>query len=434
MAAPPIIHMRVRPQLLLLLLVIASANACQSVQVQSLGRPFVGSSCGSFTQFLGIPFAQPPVGPLRFQPPAAPVHAQQLQRMSPACMQPSDGEGWARDMSEDCLYLNVYMPVPPSAAAAAPLPVLFFIYGGGFTQGGSSHPMYNASRLCSNANAIVVTSNYRLGAFGFFTDEDLHLPGNTGLLDQRAALQWVAANIAAFGGDSSRVVMFGQSAGGISTAYHLTAPASSSLLRAAIIQSNPFHAYFRTPQENKAFTRSFLKHLGCADSLSPSNTSCLITPSASRVLAAQQADHAPPVPLSLSEMVLSWQPVIDGVIVTNQTLDLFAAGQMRNDVPVVIGTVRDELVSFVWGAVHVPLPVPVYHELLKIAFGHELAQRLIEMYPTEAGDARPAASELLRDALFRCSTLQAAAAIAKSGGTAWLCVQLFVSWGTCVCL
>ncbi len=82
--------------------------------------------------------------------------------------------------------------------------------------------MYNASRLCVNANAIVVTSNYRLGAFGFFSDEDLGLPGNTGLLDQRAALEWVQANIAAFGGDNGRVVVFGQSAGGISTAYGTT--------------------------------------------------------------------------------------------------------------------------------------------------------------------------------------------------------------------
>ena len=413
--------MRARLPVVLLLLAVALANACQPVQVQSGGRQFIGDSCDSFTQFLGIPFAQPPVGSLRFQPPAAPVNAQQLQRMSPACMQPADGEGWARDMSEDCLYLNVYMPVPPSSAVS-PLPVLFFIYGGGFTQGGSSHPMYNASRLCSNVNAIVVTSNYRLGAFGFFTDEELQLPGNTGLLDQRAALQWVSANIAAFGGDSSRVVMFGQSAGGISTAYHLTSPASSSLIRAAIIQSNPFHAFFRTPVENKAFTRSFLKHLGCPESVSPSNTSCLTAPSASRVLAAQQADHAPPTPLSLSEMVLSWQPVIDGVIVINQTLDLFAAGQVSKDIPVVIGTVRDELVSFVWGAVHVPLPVPLYHELLKITFGHDLAERLIDMYRVEAHDARPAAAQLLRDALFRCPTLQAAAAITKSGGTAWLCV------------
>jgi carboxylesterase type B len=293
-------------------------------------------------------------------------------------MQYSPDDSWARDMSEDCLYLNIYMPVQPSDVATL-LPVLFFIHGGGFTQGGSSHPMYNATRLAVNAHAIVVTSNYRLGAFGFFTDEDLALRGNTGLLDQRAALGWLLANIAAFGGDSDNVVVFGQSAGGISTAYHLTSPASSALFRAAIIQSNPFHAFFRTPQENKAFTRSFLSHLGCPDILSPSNLSCLTDPSASRVLAAQQADHAPPLPLSLSEMLLSWQPVIDGDIVTNQTLHLLANGQFRSDIPVVIGTVRDELVSFVWGAVHVPLPDIVYHELLKLVFGHDLAQQLADM-------------------------------------------------------
>jgi para-nitrobenzyl esterase len=331
-------------------------------------------------------------------------------------MQHSPGEGWARDMSEDCLYLNIYLPVSPSSVTTS-LPVLFFIYGGGFTQGGSSHPMYNASRLCVNANAVVVTANYRLGAFGFFSDEQLSLPGNVGLLDQRAALQWVSQYIAPFGGDGSRVVMFGQSAGAISTAYHVTSPASSKLFHAAVIQSNPFHAYFRTSQDNKAFTRSFLKHLGCS---SPANTTCLTSPSAADVLAAQQADHAPPWPLSLSEMVLSWQPVIDGAIVTNQTLDLFASGQFCNDIPVVMGTVRDELRSFVWSAVRVPLPVPVYHELLTLLFGHDFAQRLIAMYPAAAHDARPAAADLLRDSLFRCPTLQAAADITSAGAVAWL--------------
>lgn len=151
------------------------------------------------------------------------------------------------------------------------------------------------------------------------------------------------------------------------------------MFHAAIIQSNPFHAFFRSAQDNRAFTRSFLKHLGCADTPSPSNTSCLTAPSASRVLEAQQADHAPPLPLSLSEMVLSWQPVIDGVIVTNQTLELLDNAQFRKDIPVVIGTVRDELVSFVWGAVHIPLPVTIYHELLKVIFGVGLAQRVVEM-------------------------------------------------------
>ena len=215
--------MRAHLPVLLILSVAAATNACHPVKanVPSSGHAFLGEACDSFTQYLGIPFAEPPTGPLRFQPPAPPKHVQQLQRMSPVCMQHSPDDSWARDMSEDCLYLNVYTP-PSPALAAQKLPVLFFIYGGGFTQGGSSHPMYNASRLCVNANAIVVTSNYRLGAFGFFSDEDLDLPGNTGLLDQRAALEWVQANIAAFGGDSSRVVMFGQSAGGISTAYCIT--------------------------------------------------------------------------------------------------------------------------------------------------------------------------------------------------------------------
>jgi para-nitrobenzyl esterase len=408
--------MRAHLPLVLFLLAAAAASACRPVQVQSSGRSYVGDSCDSFAQFLGIPFAEPPVGPLRFQPPAALARAEQLRRMSPVCMQHSPGESWARDMSEDCLYLNVYVPASPSPVAA-PLPVLFFIYGGGFTQGGSSHPMYNASRLCANTGAIVVTSNYRLGAFGFFTDEDANLPGNTGLLDQRAALQWVSANIAAFGGDSGRVVVFGQSAGGISTAYHLTSPASAPLFYAAIIQSNPFHAFFRTPQENKAFTSSFLKRLGCP---SPASAACLTAPSAAHVLAAQQADHALPWPLSLSEMVLSWQPVIDGTIVTNQTLDLLTSGRFRNDIPVVIGTVRDELVSFVWGAVRVRVPAAVFHELLHLLFGRDLAQRLIEMYPSAAHDARAAAADLLRDALFRCPTLQAAAGMTDAGATAWL--------------
>jgi para-nitrobenzyl esterase len=174
--------------------------------------------------FKGIPFAAPPVGDLRWrapQPAAAWDGVRQATQYGPDCMQkpfPGDAAPLGTTPAEDCLYLNVWRP----SAADGPLPVLVWIYGGGFVNGGASPPTY-AGEALARQGVMFVSFNYRVGRFGTFAhprlsaaDADHGLLGNYGFLDQIAALEWVKRNIAAFGGDPSRITIAGESAGGMS--------------------------------------------------------------------------------------------------------------------------------------------------------------------------------------------------------------------------
>src|SRR6201991_3621977 len=193
--------------------------------------------------FAGIPYAAPPIGPLRRQPPA-PVPAWQgvrdATRPGPRCIQdPGVDLELGRRTNEDCLTLNVWTPRTNDDHR----PVMVWIHGGGFANGDGG--LYLANRLASRGNIIVVTLNYRLGALGFLAHPALGpqgAVGNYGLADQQAALRWVRDNIAAFGGDPRKVTIAGESAGGMSVCDHLIAPGSAGLFRAAIIQSAPCQA------------------------------------------------------------------------------------------------------------------------------------------------------------------------------------------------
>ncbi len=194
--------------------------------------------------FKGVPFAAAPIGPLRWRAPQAPAAwsgVRLADRFAPICMQhgsyPEDAPPEA--ISEDCLYLNIW--VPPHAAGDK-LPVMVWIYGGGLMNGSASTPLYAGDNL-ARKGVIVVTANYRLGVLGFLAHPDLsrespqHVSGNYGLLDQLAALDWVHRNIAAFGGDPTRVTVFGQSSGSISISELVTSPLSAGLFQRAIGQS-----------------------------------------------------------------------------------------------------------------------------------------------------------------------------------------------------
>ncbi|MBL8519881.1 MAG: carboxylesterase family protein, partial [Betaproteobacteria bacterium] len=194
--------------------------------------------------FKGVPFAAPPVGPLRWRPPATVAAwqgARAADRFSPICMQRGAYPEHAppEPMSEDCLYLNLWVP---AGAADRKLPVMVWIHGGGLVNGSASTPLYAGDAL-ARRNVIVVTFNYRLGALGFLAHPDLTresahgASGNYGLLDQLAALHWVQRNIAAFGGDPGNVTVFGQSSGAISISTLVVSPLARGLFRRAIGQS-----------------------------------------------------------------------------------------------------------------------------------------------------------------------------------------------------
>ena len=210
------------------------------------------AGAGGVTAYLGIPYAAPPVGERRWRPPQAAQKWEGIRkadRFGTSCMQAQPGSllPWTEEfmthgpVGEDCLFLNVWTT---GSGSSARLPVMFWIYGGGFRAGSSSVAVYDGAELAKKG-VIVVSVNYRVGLLGFLAHPELtkesehHSSGNYGLLDQIAALQWVQKNIAAFGGDPKQVTIFGQSAGAISVAVLMRSPLAKGLFVRAIAQSGP---------------------------------------------------------------------------------------------------------------------------------------------------------------------------------------------------
>jgi len=199
--------------------------------------------------WLGIPYAEPPKGQLRFKRPVKKADWNSTfdaSKQPNACMQLPDlsfgnfsgSQMWNpnTNISEDCLYLNVYSPRARSSSEK--LPVLIWIYGGGFTTGTSTLDIYNPNELVKRGNVVFVSFQYRVGAHGFLYFNDPDVPGNVGLLDQVMVLEWVQENIENFGGDKTEVTIMGESAGGSSVAYHLLSHLSKDLFHRAILQSS----------------------------------------------------------------------------------------------------------------------------------------------------------------------------------------------------
>lgn len=215
-----------------------SSTSAEPATVQFADGKAVGASADAVTVFLGLPYAAPPVGDLRWRAPQ-PAHpwpgVRHATAFAPACAQTA---AWITERkSEDCLYLNIWAP---SRRESGGLPVIVWIHGGGFYGGSGAQPLYDGTRL-ARRGVIVVTFNYRLGVFGFFAHPELsareHVGGNQGLFDQVAALRWVRRNIAAVGGDPHRVTIMGESAGAESVAILTSSPLAAGLFQRAIAQS-----------------------------------------------------------------------------------------------------------------------------------------------------------------------------------------------------
>ncbi|XP_060664137.1 LOW QUALITY PROTEIN: venom carboxylesterase-6 [Drosophila nasuta] len=247
------------PRLLLLLAIFASqseARASQGLQVQLphggwlLGRHRTTHSGRHMRAFMGIPYALPPLGELRFRPPI-PQPGWEGERLAlkdaPICMQ---RDPFRRDMliegSEDCLYLNVYTPDPVEIAGDKLLPVMVWFHGGGWQCGSGISSFYGPDFLLDH-NIVLVSANFRLGPLGFLSTETLDCPGNNGLKDQLQVLRWIRDNVAAFGGDPQQVTVFGESAGGASVTYHMLSPQSRGLLHRGIAQSGTYYNPWAQP-------------------------------------------------------------------------------------------------------------------------------------------------------------------------------------------
>uniref|UniRef100_A0A8C5SJS7 Carboxylesterase type B domain-containing protein n=1 Tax=Laticauda laticaudata TaxID=8630 RepID=A0A8C5SJS7_LATLA len=343
--------------LLLLLLPFPQASSCASngdtVVITSSG-PIKGkhflSGLGSVTAYLGIPYAEPPLGKLRFQKPLP--HQPWKQTLEAtnfgnSCSQTIHYEDTAAmvwnprtPLSEDCLSLNIWVPHPQPSS---PVPVLVWIHGGGYGGATASLGLFNGASLAATENVIVVTINYRLGALGFLYLPPV-VPGNLGLWDQQLALKWIKENAAAFGGDPSQVTIFGHSCGGASVNFHLLAPKSQDLFAQAVMQSGTANAFWawRSPEEAKRLSLKFVHLLGCSEDNKISIGHCLQTKNVSELIQQQGS-------LFLNEDCLlnfPFRPTIDGDFLLGDPEKLMEEGQIQVK-PVLIGKVADEGSTFI---------------------------------------------------------------------------------------
>lgn len=292
--------------------------------------------------FRGIPYATPPVGPLRWKEPEPPAHWTGVRpafRLGHNCVQHQpygDIDPFAAGLSEDCLYLNIYTTsLDPHAT---PRPVMVWIHGGGFWAGFGGEERHNGVPLALKG-AVVVTFNYRLGAFGFLAHPALagesphHAAGNYGLLDQIAALAWVKRNIARFGGDPSRVTIFGESAGGMSVGSLIASPLAKGLFARAILESGTGVSVGVSSRDSaQRVARDF------AESLQAGGTGAEVL----RRLRAVTPDSVLKASLQLRRPGQpAFFPAVDGYVLPRPVDSAIAMGA-ANLVPVIAGTNRDE--------------------------------------------------------------------------------------------
>lgn len=345
--------------------------------------------------FAGIPYAAPPVGPLRFQPPAAASTwpgVRDATRPGARCMQDTSGDpDFGTKTDEDCLTLNVWTP----SRSGEKRPVLVWIHGGAFVNG--SGGIYDSRWLASRGDIVVVTLNYRLGALGFLAHPSLGPEGdvgNYGLEDQQAALRWVRDNIANFGGDPDAVTVAGESAGGMSVCDHLVAPGSAGLFRAAIIQSAPCQAQFALPEAEQA-SLDYARDVHCGDPLTAA--ACL------RALPAE-ALRKPVWYFHIGEDSLSG-PVTGTTVLPEDPMTVIANGRAAR-VPVLIGSNHDEFTLFValqYLRLKKPYTEEQYPHLLAETFGSH-ADAVSARYPLSRydGDVPLAYSAAVTDGVFAC--------------------------------
>lgn len=368
----------------------ASSYAAEPI-VEAPAGAVAGQIEGGVRAFKGLPYAAPPVGPMRWRPPApAPRWSgvRDAGRFGPSCYQPVlPGGIYADDvgpMSEDCLSLNVWAPQGASHA-----PVLVWIHGGALTTGSSREVIYDGSRLAARG-VVVVSINYRLGVLGYLAHPELSAEspqdtsGNYGLLDQIAALTWVQRNIAAFGGDPGNVTIAGESAGGLSVMYLMAAPAARGLFQKAIAQS----AYMiSTPQ---------LRRRAHGEMPAEEAGQRLTAQLHARGLADLRAMD--PGVLTRAAAAARFAPfgVIDGKVLPDQLVEVFDRGEQAH-VPLMAGFNSGEIRSLRMLAPPPPKSAAEYERIVRERYG-DLAEAFLKLYPSR--DMGESVLATTRDALY----------------------------------
>ncbi|CAF1093936.1 unnamed protein product [Adineta ricciae] len=394
------------------LLVICAAisqytRADQPVTVTTQYGDLLGYQTDVARVFYGIPFAQPPVEHLRWQPPA-PIQKwapriRNATKPAPACPQPQCKLPpilCPASTSEDCLYLNVFTPIPSQTPSASPLSVMIFITGGNFQFLDASAPIYESERFVNTTNTILVFIQYRLGILGFLATGTgpNDIKGNYGILDQRLAIAWVKANINAFGGDPNDITLFGQSAGGQSTALHYVSSDMQQYFQRAIIQSAPLTIPFRTYLEYVTPSVLLAEQLNCT----VGNIDCFRRASYKDIVAAQAVINNMLTSFKLLLFFEPWVPVIDNVLVHGQLLHMV----QNTSFPLkelIVGTLSEEAVFFIYEGWGKPVTPATYTEVVLATFV-ENALKVLEHYPPDSvTDVRPLLSRIATQWVFACS-------------------------------
>jgi para-nitrobenzyl esterase len=366
-----------------------SASPAHEPVVRTDGGWVRGAAVDGTEQYLGIPYAAPPTGQLRWQAPRPAARwagVRDATALGPICPQtPAVLNSGLGSTNEDCLRVNVYRPAKHERG---PLPVIVWLHGPSDSGSGNS---YRPGPLAATGDAVVVTVNYRLGIFGFLAHPGLSAEagsagsGNYGLLDQQAALRWTQRNIAAFGGDPRRVAIDGQSDGGTDVCAHLVSPAAAGLFQRAIVQSGlcdiPLPTLAQSEQRGVALAQS----AGCA------TVACLRGLPVADVLQLGASG--------------GWGPSVGGSVLPLQIPQAFAAGAVHR-VPVIEGTTHDEGTFLIATelADRPPLTVEDYQSEVTARFG-DLAAQVLAEYPAQAYDVPELAlSAVVTDSTFACPT------------------------------
>jgi para-nitrobenzyl esterase len=369
-----------------------------------------GLPTGDVVQYLGLPYAAPPVGTLRWQPPQPAPRwsgSRKATRSGPPCAQ-----GTARpEASEDCLYLNV--TVPGRGAPRTPRPVMVWLHGGGFTEGAGSD--YDPTRMAVQGGVIVVTVDFRLGIFGFFGHPGLAGSGTFGLQDQQAALRWVRGNIAAFGGDPHNVTLIGESGGSVAACAQLTSPQSAGLFQRVVLESGscsmnwpessmviggPAGSFFKPVAGIEQGGRAAAAAVDCGRDTDAEELTCL---------------------RSLPTRALDDQFARFGVAATGTLLLPVDPGTALRDgafhrVPVLSGHTRDEhrLIAGILAAVGWWISADEYPGLITQSFGAG-APAVLARYPLSryGNDGALAWSAVFTDRIWACTQIATEDALAR---------------------
>lgn len=395
--------------ILILVILISCIIRLNAQIVETQFGKIRGSVNGNVYQFLGIPFAKPPVDSLRWKAPQDPESWSEIletKEFAPVCPQKKYVQGdttYTIEGNEDCLYLNIWTP----DIGNFDFPVMVFIHGGGNQQGGASQltsgaQLYSGKNLAERGKVVVVTIQYRLGPLGFLVHPGLDAEnankksGNYAVLDQILALKWIQYNIDLFGGDPDKVMIFGDSAGGVNVGNLLTTPLAKGLFQRACIQSGSpvLNLYNDSKLKGIAYVDSFISAGSDVEKIA-----------FMRKLPADSLMNFAVSPLQEGIVQMNWQPVVDNVVFKDFPKQVFQSGNF-NKVPLIIGSNADEMSL---SAPKTVLPFMVT-TLVKSSVPQQYQTQAFELYPpgTNSDEARKSYVSILTDAQFTVNTRRTA--------------------------